>query len=163
MGRSEQVSRTLEVAAALAVLACTGLVAGCGGGGSTAAVVAPSTTSTTEPLPQTVPAFGSPAAPLPATAANATSNAEGACSQFNRLYLQLAQGGVPRATAEPILTAAVAFADHASSAAPQAWRTLLTDTQALADYVHSPAWVATTSQITVAPVQTVYHDCRPLQ
>ncbi|MGH9095176.1 MAG: hypothetical protein ACRDXE_08455 [Acidimicrobiales bacterium] len=163
MGTAAQVSRTLKAAATVATLAGVGLAAGCGGGGSSAAVVAPSTTSTTEPLPQTVPAFGSPAAPLPATAANATSNAQGACSQFNRLYLQLAQGGVPRATAEPILTAAVAFADHASSAAPQAWRTLLADTQALADYVNSSSWVATSSQITVPPVQTVYHDCRPLQ
>lgn len=148
-------------AGAGALLAVAAL-AGCGT--STASpVAAPPTTATTLPSGPTVPAFGAPASVLPATAADATANASGACSRFATLYVELAQAPVDGASAGQAASQAAAYAAAAAAGAPTQWGQLHQDLVALSDATATPAWSTSPHQLALPQVAAVYADCRPLQ
>ncbi len=144
----------------LGILSHGAMAPGCGG--STTAIVVPSTTTVADQAPATVPALGSPSVPLPPTAANALANAQGACSTYDRLYIQLDNGASINA-ASSVLATSLQFATNAANGARASWAQLLHDTQALADFVTSPSWNPAASEIAAAPVTRLYEDCRSLQ
>ena len=139
---------------AVAIAAC--------GSASSAPLVAPPTVPTTMPTSATVPPLGFTPSVLPATAVNATANAQGACSRFSLLYIRLPQMTVSTSTAQQLLAPVQRFAAAAATGDPTQWGQLRADVDALVDYVATGAWQGTTQQINLAPVRTVELDCRPL-
>ena len=139
------------------------LAPACGGNGGASALRPPPTTAATIPSSPTVPPLGQTPKVLPAIPANATANADGACSRFWLLYIRLPQGPVSTATAHGFLGAAQQFAAAAATASPAQWGQLRADLDGLAALAETGTWQGTTSQITLPQVRAVYADCHPLQ
>jgi hypothetical protein len=100
---------------------------------------------------------------LPATAADATGNASGACAAFSALYVRAAGAPVASGDATPVAGRAEQFADAAASGAPAQWHQLAADVHALVAVIASPAWAASTHQDDLPQIGAVLNDCRPLQ
>ncbi|MCU4184715.1 hypothetical protein K6U06_10115 [Acidiferrimicrobium sp. IK] len=153
--------RTIRLQAWALVVGAALAVAGCGG--PTTTLVAPTTTATTMAPSATVPPLGYTVSVLPATAANATANARGACSRFSLLYIRLPQATVATDAARGYLAPVQQFADAAGAGDPAQWGQLRADVDGLMGLVDTPAWRSSTAQINLPAVQAVYRDCRSLE
>lgn len=126
-------------------------------------LVAPTTTATTMPPSPTVPPLGYTVSVLPATAANATANARGACSRYSLLYIRLPQATVTADAARRYLAPVQQFADAAAAGNPAQWGQLRADVDGLMGLVGTSAWRTSTGQINLPAVQAVYRDCLSLE
>ena len=138
------------------------VVAGCGSTPTTPSALPP-TAPTTVPTSRTVPSFGLTPTVLPATAADATANARGACSRFSLFYIRLPGGPLTAPVAQRYLAPVQQFASAAATGNPAQWDQLRRAVESLVAYVGTGAWGAASSQIDLAPVSIVYTDCRSLQ
>lgn len=143
----------------LSVLLAGAALAGCGSSSAGSTISIPPTTPTTLPSAANIPAFGTTPSVLPATAANARANAQGACSRFSVLFVRLAQLTVPASEAQQKLAPVQLFAAAAATGSPTQWSQLASDVNALMNVVNGPSWV-TPSQAIIPQVASVNQDCQ---